>query len=112
VSARVRALFKRAAIERVALDLNDVIAEVLRLLRGETARKGVAVETNLEKDLPAVVGDRVQLQQLLLNLLGNGLDAMDPVVDRPKKTFDPVWEALPGFGAGGNTRLRRWVNKP
>jgi PAS domain S-box-containing protein len=85
VVRRVRALFKRAAIERVALDLNDVIAEVLRLLRGETARKGVAVETNLEKDLPAVVGDRVQLQQLLLNLLGNGLDAMDPVVDRPKK---------------------------
>jgi signal transduction histidine kinase len=85
VVRRVRALFKRAAIERIPLDLNDVIAEVLRLLHGETTRKGVAVETSLEVDLPPVIADRVQLQQLLLNLLGNGLDAMDPVVDRPKK---------------------------
>jgi PAS domain S-box-containing protein len=85
VVRRVRALFKRAAIERIPLDLNDVIAEVLHLLRGETARKGVALEINLEQDLPLVVGDRVQLQQLLLNLLANGLDAMDPLVDRPKK---------------------------
>jgi hypothetical protein len=85
VVRRVRALFKRAAVERVPLDLNDVIAEVLRLLRGETDRKGVAVETNLENTLPPIVADRVQLQQLLLNLLSNGLDAMDSIVDRPKK---------------------------
>ncbi len=84
VVRRVRALFKRAAIKRIPLDLNDVIAEVLRLLRGETDRKGVAVETSLEEDLPPVIADRVQLQQLLLNLLGNGLDAMDSIVDRPK----------------------------
>jgi signal transduction histidine kinase len=62
-----------------------VIAEVLRLIRGETERKGVAVETNLEDNLPPVIADRVQLQQLLLNLLGNGLDAMDSIVDRPRK---------------------------
>ena len=85
VVRRVRALFRRAAGERVALDLNDVIAEVLRLLRGEADKRGVAVETDLEKHLPPVVGDRVQLQQLLLNLLSNGIDAMDPVVNRPKK---------------------------
>jgi PAS domain S-box-containing protein len=85
VVRRVRALFRRAANERIPLDLNDVIGEVLHLLRGETARKGVAVETSLENDLPPVVADRVQLQQLLLNLLTNGLDAMDSVVDRPKK---------------------------
>jgi len=84
VVQRVRALFKRAAMERIPLDLNEVIAEVLGLLRGETARKGVAVETSLEEDLPPVIADRVQLQQLLLNLLGNGLDAMDSLVDRPK----------------------------
>jgi PAS domain S-box-containing protein len=85
VVRRVRALFRRAAIERIPLDLNEVIAEVLRLLRGEAARKGVAVEIDLEENLPPVVADRIQLQQLLLNLLGNGLDAMDLVVDRPKK---------------------------
>jgi hypothetical protein len=85
VVRRVRALFKRGAIERIPLDLNDVIVEVLHLLGGEATKKGVAVETDLEQDLPSVVGDRVQLQQLLLNLLANGLDAMDPVVDRPKR---------------------------
>jgi len=85
VVRRVRALFKRAAIERTPLNLNEVIAEVLGLLRGETDRKGVAVETSLEEDLPTVVADRVQLQQVLLNLLSNGLDAMNGVVDRPKK---------------------------
>ncbi len=85
VVRRIRALFRRAAGERVALDLNDVIAEVLRLLRGEADKRGIAVETDLEKYLPPVVGDRVQLQQLLLNLLSNGIDAMEPVVDRPKK---------------------------
>jgi signal transduction histidine kinase len=85
VVRRIRALFKRAAIERTPLDVNDVIREVLSLLRSETDRKGVAVETSLEEDLPTVVADRVQLQQVLLNLLSNGLDAMDSVVGRPKK---------------------------
>jgi signal transduction histidine kinase len=61
---------------------------VLRLLRGEAAKKGVAVEMDLESNLPPIVGDRVQLQQLLLNLLVNGIDAidaMDPILDRPRK---------------------------
>jgi len=47
----------------------------------------VAVETELEQDLPPVVGDRVQLQQLLLNLLVNGLDAMEEAADRPRRLF-------------------------
>ena len=58
---------------------------MLRLLTAETGRKRVGVETELEKDMAAVVGDRVQLQQLLFNLLLNGIEAMDSVVDRPKK---------------------------
>lgn len=62
-----------------------MIGEVLNLLTGEASRKRVAVETQLEQDLPRVVGDRVQLQQLLFNLLTNGIEAMDPVVDGPKK---------------------------
>ena len=85
VVRRIRALFKRAAVERVMLNLNDVIGEVLRLLGGETVKRHVAVETELGKDLPLVPGDRVQLQQLVLNLLLNGMEAMDPVHDRPKK---------------------------
>jgi PAS domain S-box-containing protein len=85
VVRRIRALFKRATVEKVMLDLNDVIGEVLRLLGGETTRRRVAVETDLGKDLPPVAGDRVQLQQLVLNLLLNGIEAMDPVLDRPRK---------------------------
>jgi PAS domain S-box-containing protein len=84
VVRRIRALFRRAALEKVALDLNDVIGEVLRLLGGETTKRRVTVESELETALPAVVADRVQLQQLVLNLLINGLDAMDEVSDRPR----------------------------
>jgi PAS domain S-box-containing protein len=87
VVRRIRALFKRAAIEKVKLDLNEVIREVLSLLRGETERRLVLVETDLGKDMAPVMGDRVQLQQLLLNLLLNGIEAMDPVLDRSKKLF-------------------------
>jgi PAS domain S-box-containing protein len=85
VVRRIRALFRRAALEKVALDLNDVIGEVLRLLGGETTKRRVSVETDLETTLPPVVADRIQLQQLVLNLLINGLDAMDEVADRPRK---------------------------
>jgi hypothetical protein len=64
-----------------------VIAEVLRLLQSETAKRRVIVEADLGPDLPPVTGDRVQLQQLILNLLLNGIEAMDPVTDRPKRLF-------------------------
>ncbi len=87
VVRRIRALFKQAAIQKIELDLNEVIGEVLRLLTGETARKRVAVETDLGRDLAPVTGDRVQLQQVVFNLLLNGIEAMDSVVDGPKKLF-------------------------
>jgi hypothetical protein len=87
VVRRIRALFKRAAREEVSLDLNEAIGEVLGLLRGETAKRRVMVETDLGQNLPPVTGDRVQLQQLILNLLLNGIEAMDPVTDHPKRLF-------------------------
>jgi PAS domain S-box-containing protein len=87
VVRRIRALFKRAPLEKAALDLNEIIGEVLDLVRAETAKKRVTVETELENGPTSVVGDRVQLQQLVLNLLLNGIEAMDPVEDRPKKLF-------------------------
>jgi signal transduction histidine kinase len=87
VVRRIRALFKRAAIEEVALDLNEIIGEVLRILDGETRKRRVAVETDLEEGLARVAGDRVQLQQVVFNLFLNGLEAMDPVIDRPRKLF-------------------------
>jgi hypothetical protein len=87
VVRRIRALFKQAAVEKIELDLNEVVGEVLHLLNGEITRRRVAVETDLASDLAPVAGDRVQLQQVVFNLLLNGIEAMDSVVDRPKKLF-------------------------
>lgn len=85
VVRRVRSLFKRAPIEEAALNLNDVIRDVLRLLEPDIARRRVAVATILEPDLPATRGDRVQLQQLLWNLTVNALDAVGAVSMRSKQ---------------------------
>jgi PAS domain S-box-containing protein len=85
VVRRIRALFKHAPLEKSELDLNEVIAEVLHLLSGEIAKRRVGVETELADDLPVVIGDRVQLQQVVFNLLLNGIEAMDPILDGPKK---------------------------
>lgn len=87
VVQRIRSLFKQATLDKSDLDLNEILSEVLRLLGGETLRKHVAVETDLDEDLVPVTGDRVQLQQLVFNLLLNGIEAMDPILDRPKKLF-------------------------
>jgi hypothetical protein len=87
VASRIRALFKRAALEKVPLDLNEIIDEVIRLLAGETRKRQIVVETDLENGLPRVMGDRVQLQQLLFNLLLNGIEAIDLVTTRPARMF-------------------------
>jgi PAS domain S-box-containing protein len=84
---RVRALFRRAPGEKDVLDLNEVIGEVLRLLGGDAGKRGIAVETDLDNKLPSVVADRIQLQQVVLNLVLNGIEAMDQVADHPKTIF-------------------------
>jgi hypothetical protein len=85
VVQRIRALFKKNVLTKVNLDINDVVEEVLRLFRTEVARKRITVETDLEKKLAFVQGDRVQLQQVVFNLLLNGIEAMEGVGDRPRK---------------------------
>jgi hypothetical protein len=80
-------LFKRTALEKVDLDINDVVTEVLRLIDKEAVQKRIVVETDLERRLPSVPGDRVQLQQVIFNLLLNGIEAMESVTDRPRKLF-------------------------
>lgn len=84
VVGRIRALFKRTPVQHVTLDLNGLIVEVVRLVGIESSRRHVAMQTELQEELQSVLGDRVQIQQLVLNLLMNGLDAMDSVRDRPK----------------------------
>jgi C4-dicarboxylate-specific signal transduction histidine kinase len=82
---RIRALVKKADTEKARLNINDAIREVMALAEGETRRHGVTLRTDLPDDLLPVVGDRVQLQQVLLNLVMNGVEAMSSVGDRPRQ---------------------------
>lgn len=79
VISRIRGLFNKAPLERAALDLNELIREVVNLCRWEMTRRGVVVKLALVDHLPSVQGDRVQLQQVILNLMTNAADAMEHV---------------------------------
>jgi C4-dicarboxylate-specific signal transduction histidine kinase len=76
IIGRIRLLFKKGTLQRELVDVNEVIREMIVLLRGETARYNILVGTDLAVDLPQIMGDRVQLQQVLMNLMLNGIDAM------------------------------------
>jgi C4-dicarboxylate-specific signal transduction histidine kinase len=73
---RVRLLFHKGTQQRELVDLNEIIREMMLLLRGEATKLGVLVRTELAADLPQIMGDRVQLQQVLMNLMMNSIDAM------------------------------------
>ena len=84
VITRLRALFSKKQIDVEPLDLNEAAREVLALLSGELQRNNVILKQEFN-DLPTVNGDRVQLQQVILNLIRNGSDAMDTVNDQPRQ---------------------------
>src|SRR6266403_2820959 len=79
---RIQALFKKAAPERLRVNINEVIEETLGLIRREVLGKNVSLQTELGPQLPPVLGDRVQLQPVVLNLVKNGIEAMSGVQDR------------------------------
>jgi PAS domain S-box-containing protein len=79
IVSRIRLLFKKGTPQRELVDVNEVIREMIVLLRGETTRYSISVGTELAADLPQVMGDRVQLQQVLMNLMMNAIDAMKDV---------------------------------
>jgi two-component system, LuxR family, sensor kinase FixL len=85
VIARIRALLRKAEPHKVRLAINDVIGEAVALAQSEVRRNRVSLHTDLAADLPPVLADRIQLQQVLLNLLLNGMDAMRAVTDRPRE---------------------------
>jgi len=76
IISRIRLLFNKGTAQREWLDVNEVIREIIVLLDGELARYAIAVRPDLAADLPQVMGDRVQLQQVMMNLISNGIDAM------------------------------------
>jgi len=84
----IRALTRKSTPEMVALDINDVIREVIALMRAEFRRHGVNVETSLSSNLNYVVGDRVQLQQVVLNLIMNGIEAMTDTTHRRRRRLE------------------------
>jgi PAS domain S-box-containing protein len=75
----IRLLFKKGIAQRELVDVNELIIEMIVLLRGETTRYSISVWTELAADLPQVIGDRVQLQQVMMNLMINSIDAMKDV---------------------------------
>jgi PAS domain S-box-containing protein len=86
IVGRIRLLFKKSAPQRELIDLNEVVSEMIALLRGDANRQGVSIRTELAPDLPQVAVDRVQLQQVLMNLMINGIEAMKDV-DRRELTL-------------------------
>jgi signal transduction histidine kinase len=85
VIARVRALFTRKEPALEAVDLNEVTREVIALSSSDLQRNRVVLQSELAQDLPAITGDRIQLQLVILNLLRNASDAMVDVHDRPRQ---------------------------
>jgi PAS domain S-box-containing protein len=84
VVSSIRGMFKNGSQEKVFLEINPLIREVLALLHGELQNQRVSVQTELAKKLPKVLANRVQLQQVVLNLLMNALEAMVSVTDRTR----------------------------
>lgn len=85
VIARIRSLIDKAAPERLKLHINEVIEETVALVQGEAIRNNVSLTTELASDLPIVLGDRIQLQQVILNLAMNGISSMTNINHRPRR---------------------------
>jgi signal transduction histidine kinase len=85
VIRRVRVLANKTSLEKVPLDVNDVVRETIPLVQRELISHRVSLRTELAPVLPMILGDRVQLQQVIINLVMNGIEAMQPVTDRPRE---------------------------
>ena len=117
VVARMRALMRKSPMQMNSLDMNEAVREVIELTRGEALKNKVALQTELADGLPVVRGDRVQLQQVVLNLILNAVQAMDEVPDGVREVRVTTAESLPGeihlgvrdtgpgFSPGGFSRL-------
>jgi C4-dicarboxylate-specific signal transduction histidine kinase len=116
----IRAMFKRAGDDKAEVDVNAVIREVLALLRADLDTRRIAVETDLPEALPAVVGSPAQLQQVLLNVVTNAVEAMDQVVERSRRLRvtsrphapDGVMIMVEDSGAGIDPRNAKQIFEP
>jgi signal transduction histidine kinase len=76
IISRIRLMFNKEASQRELLDINSVIQEMVGLVRNEANRSSISIRTQLPADLPSIMADRVQLQQVFMNLMLNGIEAM------------------------------------
>src|SRR6267143_2035661 len=81
IISRISLLFKKGPLQRESVDVNELIEEMIVLLRSEANRYSISIRTELAEDLPKVMADRVQLQQVFMNLMLNGVDAMKETTD-------------------------------
>jgi PAS domain S-box-containing protein len=108
VMARIRALLRNDKPEYAAIDINSVIRDVLTLTNSTLQARTVLVRTRLPADLPQVLGDRIGLQQVIMNLITNGTDAMSSITDRPRilriesqvESSDSILVAVEDAGTG------------
>jgi PAS domain S-box-containing protein len=87
VIAKIRVLLQKRPLQTERLDMNEVMREVLTLADSELLAGGVSVQMELAPDAPTVLGDRVQLQQVMLNLIRNGIEALSAVTEGPRELF-------------------------
>src|SRR5262249_46004992 len=85
VIKHVRALAKKTDIEKSSLDVNEVARDAMALVQRELSSHGVSLKLDLAPDLPRIFGDRIQLQQVIINLVINAVEAMESVADRPRE---------------------------
>jgi C4-dicarboxylate-specific signal transduction histidine kinase len=108
VISRIRALIKKAPPRKDGVMINDAILEVVALTHGEAVKNSVSVQTQLAEGLPIIVGDRVQLQQVILNLVINAIEAMSEMNEAPRELLlitekaepDGVLVAVRDWGPG------------
>jgi signal transduction histidine kinase len=81
IISRIRLLFQKGTPQRELVDINEVIREIIVLLRGEATRYSISMKTKLGAELPSLMADRVQMQQVFMNLVLNGIEAMKDVDD-------------------------------
>jgi len=94
---RLRSLYKKTPPQRQSVDVDEIIGEMVLLLRGEANEYAVSIRTDLAADLPKITADRVQLQQVLMNLMLNGIEAM--------KETGGVLTVKTGRGEGGQVLI-------
>jgi PAS domain S-box-containing protein len=85
ITRRVRAMLNKTDTPKTALDINDVVNEAIALVQHELSRHRVSLRMELAAALPRVNGDRIQLQQVIVNLVNNSIEAMQPITDRPRE---------------------------